>query len=130
MSNTIVSQYTKIYEVGDLNPDAIIVDAHLNNLTIAVQPLNVPAGDVGLIVTDPKTLLTETNAVGKGNMAGSVTLSASTIGTFEQFPLNEEAIDLANPVFITTDGLMSKLFPTFDTIVGSTHIAVTVTGRT
>lgn len=130
MSNTIVSQYTKIYEVGDLNPDAITVDAHLTNLTIVVQPLNIPAEDIGLIVTNPKALLTETNAVAKDLMTGTVTLSASPIGTFEQFPLNEGVIDLANPAFFTTEGLISKLSPTFETIEGSTHIAVTVTGRT
>lgn len=130
MSNTIVSQYTKIYEVGDLNPDVMTVDAHLTNLTITVQPLNVPVGDVGLIVTDPKALLTETNAVAKGAMTGTVTLSASPIGTFEHFPLGDGVVDLANPVFVTTDVLMSELYPAFDTIAGSTHIAVTVTGRT
>lgn len=130
MSNTLVSQYTKIYEVGDLDPDVMTVDAHLTNLTITVQPLNVPAGDVGLIVTDPKALLTETNAVAKGAMTGTVTLSASPIGTFESFPIVDGTIDLANPSFITTDILMTELKPTFTTIIGSTHIAITVTGRT
>lgn len=85
MSNTLVSQYTKIYEVDDATPASMIIDTHLTNLTITTQPLNIPIEDVDLIETEPKGLLTETNAIGKATMTGTVTLSARPIGTFEQF---------------------------------------------
>ena len=129
MSNNIVSQYTKIYEIGDTNPSVMTVDSSLSNITITTQPLDVPAGDVGLIDSNPSALLTEENAVAKGSMTGTVSLAASPLGTFEYYDLPDGSIDLNVPSFITTDILVSRLKPTFETITGATHIAITVTGR-
>jgi len=129
MSNNIVSKYTKIYEVGDMDPAAMTVDSSLPNITITTQPLNVSAGDTGPIESDPNALLTKENAVAKGLMTGTVSLAASPLGTFEFYDLPDGEIDLAGPSFITTDILMSTLKPTFNTITGSTHIAITIVGR-
>lgn len=129
MSNTLVSQYTKIYEAGDTDPSVVFVDAHLSSITISVQPLNLTQDDEVLIESNPTSLITQEKAVPKADVTGTVSLSASPLGTFEYYDLPDGSIDLNVPSFITTDILVSKLKPTFETITGATHIAVTVTGR-
>lgn len=129
MSNTLVSQYTKIYESGDTGSEIIFVDSQLSNITISVQPLNLTESDELLIESDPISLVTQEKAVPKGDVTGTVSLSASPLGTFEYYDLPDGVINLSDPIFITTDILVSKLKPVFETVVGATHVAITVTGR-
>lgn len=128
MTNNIF-ETIKIYEITDSNPEAITVDPRFRNLTITVQPLTLPVEVLPQdYENDGKPYLKEEYAISAASMAGTVTLKAMPPNSFHEYALPDNVIDLSTPHFISTGIPMKKLFPTFTTIVGSTHIAVSVTG--
>lgn len=124
MSIPIVAQVTKVYETGDTDPEAIVADGHFHQVTITTQPLNIPVGDGDKPLNE---VLIETNAVAKGDMSGTVQLTAAPPRTFEYYELQGGLIDLSFPSFITTDVPLQSLKPIFSGITGATHIAITIT---
>lgn len=118
-----VFSFTKIYPFNDVSPEPIEPDHRFRFNTITVQPLNIVSPPA--ILTED--LLNEGNAVLTGT-TGTITFDASPPASYIKYPIPDSDINLATPAFLNLSIPIFKLFPTFTTVAGCTHVAITVTG--
>lgn len=112
-----------LYEISDTDPNPIQMDGRFRNTTIVVQPLNISEP---VISGDNAKYVKEENAVSSENVSGLVTIKASPSYTYHKYDLPNNVIDLSDPHFISTDTPIHKVYPSFESVVGATHIAVSV----
>ena len=115
---------TTIYRITDSEPEPITIDQRFKNVTIVIQPLNLPEFPLLL----PASLVTEENSVITG-ATGNVTVMAQPPKSFQKYNMANNVFDLAVPQLLSVDVPIHKLFPTFAGLNGCTHVAISVIGH-
>jgi len=114
---------TKVYAINESTPLPVVVDHRFRYNTITVQPLNIVSPPAVLT----KELLTEDNAVNTGT-TGTITFTAAPPASYIEYAIPDSTVDLSAPAFLNLSIPIWKLYPTFNSLSGCTHLAITVTG--
>ena len=115
---------TQVYAIGDISPLQIPIDVRIREVTVTVDPLNIP---------NPPPVLTadlhnQSNFVSTG-ASGTISLGLEPPNSFTVYTTAESTIDLANPSFFTTPIQVQYIRPSFTLLAGCTHVAVSVIGQ-
>lgn len=120
----IVLEYVKVYAIGD-TPDPIPVDSRFRNISVVVEPWNVPVPPENL-----KDIVEDQSAFVESGATGRVTLLLQPRFSFRKYtvPNAEGVIDLSSPHFLNVGAPVHQIHPAFDSIAGCTHVSIAVIG--